>query len=1333
MKIKSFNIYEFGNLAKQSIQNVPSGLLIFLGQNEAGKSTSLEFFRTILTGFPATRSKKAREGIFAQKSSSMGGFLEVETQNADVLRLERTLNNFQVYNEEGAKIPSVIYESLLAGTTRDIYSSIYGFSLSELQVIDTLEANEVRDVLYGTSFGLGLYSPQKSLDYIDSLISAKNSKSLLSNDSFKNFFKNNCQRLEEIQKEIRHLVEQNKTIDIFYDDYNQAKEDFDSILVNENEVYEVIRALDTKIRAWEHYKEWFLVQKELERLPQLTKNFPENAIEKLHRLQDLEYAASRNTKNLQDKKEKFIKAISEKEHNEKLYNLLPNLQELLEYKASYRNALIQLPNINNSILRNEEELERHLEFLGKNWTFERAKEIDSSLFLHEQIEEYFSKFSKNEQSLQISCSKIEALKQEKSLSESELQKIKQNFANIPELSQQLDTASRGILTNLLRKAEEGHTKLPEKIRSLNFAKTEYERALGQMKFKTRPTEEIILMLSDMQDEASDFARNVVHQLEKTNVAREIFNNERKKLERLEDQHSALTSEHNRLLHLEKYALYKKRTQLRRIHALLEIQQHNEEYIQELDLQHEEIRSQIPITKTNLAILVIAGILAVFGASLLVAYFLFGISEINLSFIVSIGLSGLFPKLSAENPYYHIHSTIAFLLFFIGFIGGYLNIPQTNPYRKKKIVELSQASNRLGAAIAKLKATQEELNELQNELNIDNLQPETLLYAEEMIDEEQEQIITKEKLMKATFSTEDELKKVKENLSRVQKNFFEEDAKGQELRREWQEHFQKLPVVDVPSPEGVEVFFSRINHVRLLNQNVKNLEQEIVELRTSVEKMYSTGVAQFPKISYYKDDIENLFLKVQSFIDQSLEYDKQNEKRLYLEENMGLLDTKLQNLQNALQEEEAKKTQLEKEFEVLKEQWRNYLREQKLNDNLSPQSAKTALSQIEKCREIKAKLEELQQDKKMQENERDKLALPLLDIFAQLDRTPLFTLDKQIDSLASMDLLYNEAIKAKELFQAKLTIEEQIQGIDDEISSSLNEETSIKASIKELLNEVGLESESEFEEKSRQAHELANLQKKKQNLEDTLQFFAVNKEFKEFIAEFEGLDLPVLRYKKEQLEKTLQDVKDEKEACTHTLADLKSKIQQVENSSLLSELKEEQISLEEQTEKALKDYLAYAFARSFVMKAKQKYEKENQPELIKTASEIFAQITDGRWTNISSSIENSTLYVNPKQGLPHTPDQLSQGTREQLYLALRLAHIRNVAQYKEPLPLILDDILVNFDTLRSTQTAKTLASFTKNQNQQILFFTCHPHIANILQENVEGAKLYKIHAGKISEA
>ena len=80
--------------------------------------------------------------------------------------------------------------------------------------------------------------------------------------------------------------------------------------------------------------------------------------------------------------------------------------------------------------------------------------------------------------------------------------------------------------------------------------------------------------------------------------------------------------------------------------------------------------------------------------------------------------------------------------------------------------------------------------------------------------------------------------------------------------------------------------------------------------------------------------------------------------------------------------------------------------------------------------------------------------------------------------------------------------------------------------------------------------------------------------------------------------------------------------------------------------------------------------------------------------------------------------LSEGTRDQLFLAFRLASLERYGELAEPLPFIADDILVHFDDARSKATLRLLAEFGKRN--QVLLFTHHESVRNAAAELVEEA-------------
>jgi len=74
------------------------------------------------------------------------------------------------------------------------------------------------------------------------------------------------------------------------------------------------------------------------------------------------------------------------------------------------------------------------------------------------------------------------------------------------------------------------------------------------------------------------------------------------------------------------------------------------------------------------------------------------------------------------------------------------------------------------------------------------------------------------------------------------------------------------------------------------------------------------------------------------------------------------------------------------------------------------------------------------------------------------------------------------------------------------------------------------------------------------------------------------------------------------------------------------------------------------------------------------------------------------------------DGMSDGTCDQLYLSLRLASLEKHLQENEPLPFIIDDLLINFDDQRAEATLKLLSELASKT--QVIFFTHHQHLVEL---------------------
>jgi uncharacterized protein YhaN len=128
---------------------------------------------------------------------------------------------------------------------------------------------------------------------------------------------------------------------------------------------------------------------------------------------------------------------------------------------------------------------------------------------------------------------------------------------------------------------------------------------------------------------------------------------------------------------------------------------------------------------------------------------------------------------------------------------------------------------------------------------------------------------------------------------------------------------------------------------------------------------------------------------------------------------------------------------------------------------------------------------------------------------------------------------------------------------------------------------------------------------------------------------------------------------------------------------------------------------------------ERFRRQQQGPLLLRASALFADLTGGRYTRLEvDEDESGGIYVVVRRpgGTECRADRLSEGTLDQLYLALRLAAIETEVMTGEPLPFIGDDLLVNFDDNRAKAALRVLSNFSKTT--QVILFTHHEHIAGL---------------------
>jgi len=157
---------------------------------------------------------------------------------------------------------------------------------------------------------------------------------------------------------------------------------------------------------------------------------------------------------------------------------------------------------------------------------------------------------------------------------------------------------------------------------------------------------------------------------------------------------------------------------------------------------------------------------------------------------------------------------------------------------------------------------------------------------------------------------------------------------------------------------------------------------------------------------------------------------------------------------------------------------------------------------------------------------------------------------------------------------------------------------------------------------------------------------------------------------------------------------------------------EERRLKEQLADATRRWATLAVCRRLLDQARGVYEQERQPQVIKEAGAFLNTMVGGRYRLVSSlgedAIQLEDLDLKRKEEITW-----SAGLADQVYLAIRLGLARQFSRHLEPLPVILDDVLVKFDPARRLKAARVLLEFSRGQ--QVLMFSCHPELREIMEE------------------
>jgi DNA repair exonuclease SbcCD ATPase subunit len=311
------------------------------------------------------------------------------------------------------------------------------------------------------------------------------------------------------------------------------------------------------------------------------------------------------------------------------------------------------------------------------------------------------------------------------------------------------------------------------------------------------------------------------------------------------------------------------------------------------------------------------------------------------------------------------------------------------------------------------------------------------------------------------------------------------------------------------------------------------------------------------------------------------------------------------------------------------------------------------------------------------------------------------------------------VQVEHAARSVLGVREEIQRFAEEIEHTTADLKQLESRLQELGDgnvEAGLVALERRQEASRKAsHFRESLE------EDFPDWRELEVEIEELVVS-QGFDLECSTEEIARCQCDLEDVTVEMRRVSNDRLARQKDIQHLGAERNLSDLESEIAHLQSKLAdvKFRRDRLL--LLSGIISHGNQRFREAHQPDVLRRAGEYLSLITGGRYVRIDFDQEEQQLEVLPGQrdhALP-VSKPLSQGVRDQIYLALRLALVEHLDQSGEKLPLFFDEILVNWDTERRRLGYGVIERILAQR--QLFMFTCHEWLADEVGRNLGGKQV-----------
>ena len=492
------------------------------------------------------------------------------------------------------------------------------------------------------------------------------------------------------------------------------------------------------------------------------------------------------------------------------------------------------------------------------------------------------------------------------------------------------------------------------------------------------------------------------------------------------------------------------------------------------------------------------------------------------------------------------------------------------------------------------------------------------------------------------------------------------------------------------------------------------ETESGKIKSQLDELRQTLNECFQQLGVSPPDsekrLENLLEDLQHHV-ETIETEKEKREQLF---------SKLTQQEQDMEESEALVETAEQQLLVWKIKWEEAVAPLGLDVEASPAQANAV---VQESLDLSGKLKDVQKLRKRIED---------IDKDAGDYRNEVYALVKSIASdLAGLPVeqvateLHARLKDARQLKTEQDHFEQDRKKEEDRRQTSQDEITGIRAQLDTMCEETECEAYDQLQGAEERSKKRLDLQNTLKEIEEKLHALSAGSTLGDFSKDVQSVDADSIESDLSVLEEEIAQLNEEKSKHDQTIGSEKTELNKMDGNTRAGDLAEEAQNILAHLESDVEKYVQLRLASVVLKQAIEDYREKNQGTILQQASNIFRALTIESFDRLrvepDDNGKDTVVGIRSKSDEIVEVEGMSDGTVDQLYLAFRLASLDSYLEEHEPMPFIIDDILINFDNDRSIATLQSLARLSKKT--QVVFFTHHKHLVELAENRIDPEILF----------